>query len=234
MLKKLGVIGGMGPEATSFYYARVIARTVASTDQEHIDMVILSHATMPDRTKAILTGHKQEFLAAIEKDERDLEKLGVENIAIPCNTSHYFLKDIQAVTKVPVIDMVGESVRYVKEGYPDVKKIGIMGTDGTIQAGTYSRACDKYQIAACAPREDAQRLVMSLIYDDIKSGRPGDRAKFDQAYEDLKEQGCDAVILACTEISVFKEYYPVPADCIDAMDVLVRESIIRSGAAYKE
>lgn len=234
MLKKLGVIGGMGPEATSFYYARVIARTVASTDQEHIDMVILSHATMPDRTKAILTGHKQEFLAAIEKDARDLEKLGVENIAIPCNTSHYFLKDIQAVTKVPVIDMVGESVRYVKEDYPDVKKIGIMGTDGTIQAGTYSRACDKYQIAACAPREDAQRLVMSLIYDDIKSGRPGDRAKFDQAYEDLKEQGCDAVILACTEISVFKEYYPVPADCIDAMDVLVRESIIRSGAAYKE
>ena len=95
MLKKLGVIGGMGPEATSFYYARVIARTKAESDQEHINMIILSHATMPDRTQAILTGNKLPFLKAITQDARDLEMLGVENIAIPCNTSHYFLEDIQ-------------------------------------------------------------------------------------------------------------------------------------------
>lgn len=233
MVKKLGVIGGMGPEATSFFYARVIARTKAASDQEHIDMVILSHATMPDRTKAILTGHKEEFLKAITKDARDLEKLGVANIAIPCNTSHYFLKEIQAATKVPIINMVEESVRYVTEQHPDVKKIGIMGTDGTLQAGTYYRACERRGIAAVSPRSDAQREVMSLIYDDIKGGKTGDRAKFDCAYNDLMEQGCDAVILACTEISVFKEYYQVPVNCLDAMDVLVTESILRSGAQIR-
>ena len=185
MLKKLGVIGGMGPEATSFYYARVIARTKAESDQEHINMIILSHATMPDRTQAILTGNKLPFLKAITQDARDLEMLGVENIAIPCNTSHYFLEDIQKST--PVV-----------------------------------------------PGEACQKDVMSLIYDDIKKGKPGDKNKFDRAYNDLKAKGCDAVILACTEISVFKEYYQVPADCMDAMDVLVRESIIRSGAEYRE
>ena len=105
MLKKLGVIGGMGPEATSFYYARVIARTKAESDQEHINMIILSHATMPDRTQAILTGNKLPFLKAITQDARDLEMLGVENIAIPCNTSHYFLEDIQKSTSVPIINM---------------------------------------------------------------------------------------------------------------------------------
>ena len=220
MLKKLGVIGGMGPEATSFYYARVIARTKAESDQEHINMIILSHATMPDRTQAILTGNKLPFLKAITQDARDLEMLGVENIAIPCNTSHYFLEDIQKSTSVPIINMVEESVRYVVEAHPKVKKIGIMGTDGTMQAKTYHRACEKF--------------VMSLIYDDIKKGKPGDKNKFDRAYNDLKAKGCDAVILACTEISVFKECYQVPADCMDAMDVLVRESIIRSGAEYRE
>lgn len=234
MLKKLGVIGGMGPEATNFYYARLIARTKASRDQEHIDTVILSHATMPDRTGAILTGHKEPFLKAITKDARDLEMLGVSNIAIPCNTSHYFLDEIQAATKVPIINMIEESVRYVMEAHPDVKKIGIMGTDGTIQAGTYHRACEKKGIVAVSPRGDCQKEVMSLIYDDIKSGKTGDRAKFNRAYEDLMEQGCDAVILACTEISVFKEYYQVPVNCLDAMDVLVRESILRSGAGYRE
>ena len=233
MLKKLGVIGGMGPEATNFYYARLIARTKAVRDQEHIDTVILSHASMPDRTQAILSGHKEPFLAAITKDAGDLEMLGVANIAIPCNTSHYFFDEIQAATRVPVINMVEESVRYVMEAYPQVRKVGIMGTDGTIQAGTYHRACERKGLEAVSPGRDCQKDVMSLIYDDIKGGKTGDRSKFVRAYDDLMEQGCDAVILACTEISVFKEYYPVPADCVDAMDVLVMESILRSGAELK-
>ena len=245
MLKKLGVIGGMGPEATSFYYARVIARTKAESDQEHINMIILSHATMPDRTQAILTGNKLPFLKAITQDARDLEMLQgygyrveraccVDMFPWSCNTSHYFLEDIQKSTSVPIINMVEESVRYVVEAHPKVKKIGIMGTDGTMQAKTYHRACEKFGITPVVPGEACQKDVMSLIYDDIKKGKPGDKNKFDRAYNDLKAKGCDAVILACTEISVFKEYYQVPADCMDAMDVLVRESIIRSGAEYRE
>lgn len=168
MSKKLGVIGGMGPEATNFFYARLIARTKARCDQEHIDTIILSHATMPDRTQAILTGEKDKLISAITEDARNLERLGVSNIAIPCNTSHYFYDDIQAATKVPVIHMVEESIRYVKEKWPDTKKIGIMGTDGTIRAGTYHRACERYGITAVTPGMERQKDVMSLIYDDIK------------------------------------------------------------------
>ena len=119
MSKKLGVIGGMGPEATNFFYARLIARTKAESDQEHIDTVILSHATMPDRTKAILTGEKDELIKAITEDARNLELLGVSNIAIPCNTSHYFYDEVQAATKVPVIHMIEECVRYIKNTWPD-------------------------------------------------------------------------------------------------------------------
>lgn len=232
MSKKLGVIGGMGPEATNFFYARLIARTKARCDQEHIDTIILSHATMPDRTQAILTGEKDKLISAITEDARNLERLGVSNIAIPCNTSHYFYDDIQAATKVPVIHMVEESIRYVKEKWPDTKKIGIMGTDGTIRAGTYHRACERYGITAVTPGMERQKDVMSLIYDDIKCGKTGDRKKFKRTYDELMEKGCDAIVLACTEISVFKEYYQVPLNCVDAMDVLVREAIIRSGAEY--
>ncbi|MDD6441792.1 MAG: amino acid racemase [bacterium] len=231
-MKKLGIIGGMGPEATSFFYARLIARTKAEHDQEHIDTIILSHATMPDRTQAILTGNKDALIKALTEDARSLEMLGVSNIAIPCNTSHYFYDEIQAATKVPIIHMVEESVRHVKKNWPDTKKIGIMGTDGTIQAGTYHKACERYGITPIQPGTERQKDVMSLIYDDIKGGKTGDRKKFMRTYDELMEKGCDAVILACTEISVFKEYYQVPLNCVDAMDVLVREAIIRSGAKY--
>lgn len=233
-MKKLGVIGGMGPEATSFFYARVIARTKALCDQEHIDMVILSHATIPDRTRAILSGEKEEFLKKITEDTLILEKLGVSNIAIPCNTSHYFLDEIQASTKVPVINMIEESVKAVLAEYPQTKKIGIMGTDGTIQSGIYDRVCRKYGVVSVILPKMMQKEVMSLIYDDIKQGKTGDPKKFDKAYNSLMKQECDAIILACTELSVFKEYNRVPDNCIDAMDILVKESILRSGAEYIE
>lgn len=233
-MKKLGVIGGMGPEATSFFYARVIARTKAECDQEHIDMVILSHASMPDRTQAILTGEKKEFLQEIKKDIAALETLGVSNIAIPCNTSHYFLDEIQAYTEISIINMIEESVRTIIKDYPKSKKIGIMGTDGTIKSGIYNSVCKKYGLSCVAPAENNQKKVMSLIYEDIKKGKKGDAKKFDCAYADLMEQQCDAIILACTELSVFKEYHQVPKNCIDAMDVLVKESVLRSGAEYIE
>lgn len=232
-MKRLGIIGGMGPEASSFFYQRITERTKATKDQEHIDIVLLSHATMPDRTQAILTGEKEEFLRAIGGDVAALEQLGVSNIAIPCNTSHYFLEEIQKMTKVPIINMVEESIRYVTNLRPGIRKIGILGTDGTLRAGTYHRAAEKYGVQAVNPHALAQKDVMSLIYDDIKGGTHGDKDKFDRAYADLRAQGCEAVILACTEISVFKEYYPIPEDCIDAMDVLVTESIVRSGAEVK-
>ena len=232
--KILGVIGGMGPEATSYYYDSVIAHTDASCDQEHIDMIILSHATMPDRTKAILTGENSDLINKLCNDARTLESFGASNIAITCNTSHYFYDQIQSATKVPVINMVEESVAYAVRDFEDVKKIGIMATDGTIGSKIYHKACRRAGVTPVKPSTERQKDVMSLIYDDIKAGKPGDRKKFDRVVSEFMRKGCDVIILACTELSVFKKRHDVPSICLDAMDVLVKESIIRSGAVYKD
>lgn len=230
--KSLGVIGGMGPEATSYYYENVIAHTKASCDQEHIDMVILSHAAMPDRTEAIISGNGRELINMLCNDARTLESLGVSNIAITCNTSHYFYDQIQRAVKVPVINMIQESVSYAVRDFEGVKRVGIMATDGTINSKIYYRACRKAGVTPVKLSEDRQKDVMSLIYDDIKAGKPGDRRKFDRVVSEFMRKGCDVVILACTELSVFKGKHDVPSICLDAMDVLVRESILRSEAEY--
>nr|WP_317283290.1 amino acid racemase [uncultured Sellimonas sp.] len=233
MKKRLGVIGGMGPEATAYFYEEVIRHTKAESDQEHIDMTILSHATMPDRTKAIISGDDRELLEAMKEDVQALEMMKVSNIAIPCNTSHFFYDDIQAMTTTPIIHMPREAVRYAKEHYENVKKIGIMGTDGTIRSGIYHKECERLGIEAVAPSEKRQKDVMSLIYDDVKAGKKGDYQKFERTMEEFIKKDCDVVILACTEISVFKKDHVLPAICLDAMDVLIRESVLRSGAEYK-
>lgn len=230
--KTLGVIGGMGPEATSYYYENVITHTKASCDQEHIDMVILSHAAMPDRTEAIISGNSRRLINMLCNDARTLETLGVSNIAITCNTSHYFYDHIQRATKIPVIHMIQESVAYAVRDFEDVKRVGIMATDGTINSKIYYKACRKAGVTPVKLSEERQKDVMSLIYDDIKAGKPGDRRKFDRVVSEFMRKGCDVIILACTELSVFKGKHDVPSICLDAMDVLVKESILRSDAEY--
>ncbi len=232
--KLLGVIGGMGPEATDYYYNQVIAHTDAPTDQDHLDMVILSHASMPDRTQAILSGEDTDIIEKLVKDAQTLEGLGVENIAIPCNTSHFFYDKIQEQTGASILNMITESVKFATENFEDVRKIGIMATDGTVRARVYHQACEALGVEVLTPSEKRQREVMSLIYDEIKAGLPGDKKKFNRIFEELVENGCDVVILACTELSVYKKTHEVSERCLDAMDVLVRESITRSGAKYKE
>lgn len=233
-MKKLGVIGGMGPEATSYFYAKVIEQTKADSDQQHIDMIILSHASMPDRTEAIRTGHRQAFLKEAIRDAMILEQLGVSQIAIPCNTSHAFLPEIQAAVRVPILNMVKESVYSIQKQQKPIKKAGILATDGTLQCGLYQRAFEEAGIHTAVPEASTQRLLMSLIYDDVKSGSYNNRWKFDRAYESLLRQGCQAVLLACTELSVFQQYHTLPPNCIDAMDILVKESIRRSGARLRD
>lgn len=233
-LKKLGVIGGMGPKATALYYDSVIEHTVADKDSDHLDMIILSKADIPDRTNAILTGDHEEVLSILMESAGLLERLGVDNIAMPCNTAHYYFDQVQASVNVPIINMVEESVSYAKKKYDNVKRIGIMATDGTIAAEVYHSECKKQGVTPVDLSESRQKDVMSLIYDDVKSGKTGDADKFNRVIAEFKEKSCDVVILACTELSVYKEYHGVPDFCLDSTDVIVRESILRSGAEYRE
>lgn len=230
--KKLGIIGGLGPAASAFFYNRITQHTMASCDQEHIDIILLSHATTPDRTQCILQGEDGKIIRSLREDVETLVKLGVSNIAIPCNTTHYYLEQVQEGFDVPIIHMVRESVDYAVKHRDHVRKVGIMATDGTIRTGIYDKECHARGVMAVHPSDAMQKLAMSLIYDDIKAGKKPDRDKFEKITEELCRKGCDVVILACTELSVYKEYHAVPDYCLDAMDVLVRESILRSGASY--
>ena len=170
-MEKLGVIGGMGAEATSYYYDQVVRHTAATCDQEHIDMVVLSKSTMPDRTLAIKTGEHAELLTTMKECAQALESLGCAHIAIPCNTSHYFYDQIQSFTKVPIIHMPRESVRYALAGAvmgecefdpnlsmpaEPVRKIGIMGTDGTVGADVYGRECETAGVRSSIPAKSVR------------------------------------------------------------------------------
>lgn len=221
---RLGVLGGMGPQATNTFFQYVLDRTEADCDQEHVNTLIFSDSRIPDRTGAILSGDTQPVYDRLIADVKLMEQAGCTVLAVPCNTCHYFLDEVQKHTSVPILHMIRETAQYlVEHGYT---RPGILATDGTIRTGLYQKEFEAFGITAVSPTPEAQKLVMSLIYDDIKAGKPGDSEKFQAVYQDLLEQGCDCGILACTELSVFANEYPVPAFFTDALVVLAERAII--------
>lgn len=231
--KRLGVIGGMGPKATSVFMDQVIEHTVADRDQDHIDMVVLNHATLPDRTTVILENAGERFLRAVERDLRLLEQAGADHIAIPCNTSHYFYDEMQAMTSIPIIHMVEETIKEIGRRFGSVRKVGVLATNGTLRSGVYRKVCDKYGLELQEPEESVQREIMNIIYNDIKRGRMVSSEGLERIILDLVEQdGCDCVIIACTELSCIRLGEQAAGFSVDAMDVLVRKSIELSGKHY--
>ncbi|NDI35173.1 aspartate/glutamate racemase family protein [Chengkuizengella sediminis] len=232
--KILGVIGGMGPKATSVFFDKVVEKTDAHKDQDHIDMVILNHASIPDRTEVILKKKEETFLKAIHKDIKLLELAEVDHIAIPCNTSHYFYEDLQEMTDIDIIHMVDETVKKIFETYGANSKVGIMATNGTISSGIYEKSAKKFNIDLNVPNQALQDQIMKIIYNDIKNDLTADTNEIEAIIHDfIFEQDCSCVILACTEFSVITLSDEVQNYCVDAMDVLVERSIELSGKQLK-
>ena len=222
---RLGVLGGMGPQATNTFYQFMIDRTDAQSDQEHVNALILSDSGMPDRTAAILSGRKEreEVWRRLLDDAKLLEQAGCTCIAVPCNTSHFFLDRVQEYIGIPILHMIRETAQLLAS--QGLKRPGILATDGTIQTGLYQKEFSAAGIQAVTPSPEAQTLVMSLIYDDVKAGRDGDPQKFAAIHRDLLSQGCDCGVLACTELSVFADKHHLPPFYTDAMAVLAERAV---------
>ena len=226
--KKLGVIGGMGPMATSLFFEKLVENTVAKRDQDHIDAIILNHATMPDRTEAILTKQGDKFLEAIKKDIDLLEAAGVAHIAIPCNTAHYFYDDIQKMTPIPIIHMIEKTAEHIAGLHTGNGKVAVLATNGTVKSGIYGEACRKFGLDCYYPDDDRQEKVMEIIY-QYKGGVLLQKELEEIIDHCITEEQASYVILGCTELSCIPISPEHRKYCVDPMDVLVQQSILLSG-----
>ena len=232
--KSLGVIGGMGPKATAVFFEKVVENTEAAKDQDHIDMIILNHATIPDRTSTIFENKSEDFLASIQKDIKLLEAAGVANIAIPCNTAHYFYDDMLEMTNINIINMIEETVKIIHKQYGEGSRVGILATQGTLSSGIYEEACRKYKLDLYVPEEAVRERTMKIIYDNIKCALNIDSSEIEEIIKDLiNKEKCKCVIIACTELSCINLSPEVSKHCIDAMNVLIERSIELSGKRIK-
>lgn len=223
----LGIIGGMGPMASAVFYDMISSKTDASCDQENLDLILLSHAGMPDRTRAILSKDEVQIEAVRSKllaDAMFLQNAGCTAIAVTCNTAHYFVNMIEGELDIPFIHLIRETAEAVASEF-GAKKVAVLATDGTIETRLYQDELSKRGVIAFTPKAEVQALVMHEIYECIKSGKPADEEMWKKIEEYVKEEGCEAAVLACTELSVVRKELSLGSFYFDPMDIMAERCL---------
>ena len=141
----IGIIGGMGPEATADLYMKIIKATKVENDQDHFRVIIDSNPKIPDRTEAILRNGESPVETMIQTG-KNLEKLGADICCIPCITAHYFIEELQKELSVKIVNALEEVNIYLKENYPKLENVGILATMGSVKTEIFKKYLPDFNI----------------------------------------------------------------------------------------
>lgn len=220
----LGIMGGMGPAATCDLFKKITDLTPATRDQEHLHIIIDSNVEIPDRTAYIL-GMGENPMPEMIKSILRLENMGVDYIAIPCNTAHYFYDEIVKYTKTKILNMIYETAAFLKNVDSEYKEYLLLATKGTYKSGIYKRIFADFNLNIIEPNDDDQQIIMDWIY-NVKS------SKFDVYSMDIQNlinryigNKDIPIILGCTELPILAEKIGTPEKYIDPVSILAKRCI---------
>lgn len=233
MKKSIGILGGMGPLATADLFTKIVNMTKADCDNAHIRIYIDNNASIPDRTKAILSGGENP-LPNMTDSLKKLESCGADCIIMPCNTAHYFLPELQKLTKTPFISMLEATAKACNKKFPG-KVAGILATKGTLRSGLYSNVLDANDVKYLIPNDDEQDALMRVIYDGIKANANPEAYKADMfnVVNEMSKRGADYFILGCTELPLAASLTGLEAATIDPTSELAEAAIKFCGYEVK-
>ncbi|MGB6370168.1 MAG: amino acid racemase [Atribacterota bacterium] len=223
--KIIGILGGMGPEATIDLFYKIIKFTPAEKDQNHLRIIIDNNPKIPDRTAAIL-GKGKDPLPALQETAKNLEKAGADFIIIPCNTAHYFLPLIQESVKIPILNMIEEAAEETQQRIPQIQKVGLLASIGTYKTEIYHQQFKKFNIEVISPEEKDKEEVMKAIYavkaENLSEGIKKNILKIAQK---LIDKGAEAIIAGCTEIPLILKEGDISVPIIDPTQVLAKAAV---------
>lgn len=222
-MKKLGVIGGLGPMATAYFYQLIVEMTAAQVDQDHFEVMIDSRPGIPDRTSYILKKSSENPMPSMLDSGKKLYKMGADVIAIPCITAHFFQEDLEREIGCPIIHAIRETADYLKK--ENIDCVGILATDGTVESRLFQNVFDSYGIKCVIPEGKYQENIMHIIYKNVKAGKEIDMERLFETSKLLERKGAQVNLLGCTELSVAKRDNPLGHGFLDVMEVLASSAV---------
>ncbi|WP_372738612.1 aspartate/glutamate racemase family protein [Neptunomonas sp.] len=221
--KIVGIIGGMGPEATVDLMQQVIAATPAKDDVDHIRMLVDNNPKVPSRIKAIIEGTGESPAPCMIEMARGLEKQGADFLVIPCNTAHHYYPDVAAAVNIPVFNLIALTSDSVKKEQPDLSKVGLLASSALQKIHLYEPWFEKHDVQVLYPQQDDQRAVMDLIRAVKAKNQTVEQVQaYNRAAQNLADQGAQCLILACTELSVIGDLLQTFLPVYDASKLLAQ------------
>lgn len=235
--KILGIIGGMGTVASVDTFQRIVEMQDAPTDQDYLEIVLHNNAHVPDRTLALLEDGDSP-LPEILRSVRLCDDAGCHVIMLACMTSHHQLPQIREVARAEVLDGVAETVDRIRATLPDVRRVGILATSGSLSCGLYQGPLVE---AGLEPvhfeGREQQHYFMDPVYAPwgIKAGHTEGRPEYRlrEAVGLLKDRGAEVVIGGCTEVQVVLGDQAAGLPLVHAADCLCRAAILRCGGCLR-
>ncbi|CAA9583453.1 MAG: Aspartate racemase [uncultured Truepera sp.] len=221
----VGVLGGLGPEATLDFYTKVLSLTLATRDQDHLHMIIDSNPQVPNRNEAVAgTGPSPGPMLA--EMAAGLEKAGADFLVMVCNAAHAFQGEIEAAVSIPFVSIIEETCEATLQAVPRLKKVGVLGSSGCLDAGLYQTAFAERGVEVLVPTDTDRDLFMTLLY-RIKAGDKGTdvRGSMRALAESLLGSGAQAIVAGCTEVPLVLGGDDLRCPLIDATAVLAERTV---------
>jgi len=217
----IGVLGGMGPDATVDFMAKVLKFTSAARDQDHVRMLVDNNPAVPDRQLA-LTGDGEDPGTALVAMAKGLESQGADFLVMPCNTAHAWVQTIRNAVGIPLVSIIDETVIACS----CFDTVGLLSTAGCLESRVYQDGLESAGKQLVLPTADELGELMELVY-GVKGGDTGEVAFAGMAAiaQAMIDRGASAIIAGCTEIPLILDPSRLGVPVIMSTDVLAKATV---------
>ena len=220
MRRVVGILGGMGPEATVLLMQKVIAAVPAKDDADHVPLIVDQNSQVPSRIRRLIEGTGEDPAPVLAMMARRLEAAGAEALAMPCNTAHHYADAIRGAAHVPLLDMVALSVAKAKALAGEGAPVGILASPAVRRVGLFDAPVAAAGMTALYAADEEATLGAIR---SIKANGPTEaaRAALKAASEELLARGARVQMVACTEFSLIADAVADGVTAFDTLDALV-------------
>lgn len=218
-MKTVGILGGMGPEATILLMQKLLGAVPARDDSDHIPLIVHQNPQVPSRIKALIEGTGEDPGPTLARMARDLHAAGAEALAMPCNTAHHYSPVVVAATPLPFLNMLDLTAASLAAQGAD--RVGLLASPATRLAGVFDAPFAAHGLTPLFLNDDSRLLG---IIRAVKAGEAAAvlKPRLAQEAQALLVQGADHLLVACTELSLMTDALPDEVPYTDSLDCLTQ------------
>jgi len=222
-MKKIGIIGGVGPASTVVYYNDLIRGYRKLSGDENYPQIFINSINMTEMLNYVGNNDREGLTDFLLSEIEKLSVIGADYIAIASNTPHLVIDNLIEKSTVPMISIVEETCKYAKS--KALKKVLLTGTLFTMKQNFYKIALEKYNIECILPDENEMNIIHNIIFPDLENGIVIEEDKVvlkALCNKIISEKHIDGIVLGCTELPLMLKDNDFSICVLDTMAIHIK------------